>query len=199
MSGTAESISLLASADPEARCKAALELYRAGRNAGDSAINAWLTGDAELADLLMEQVLDLAELALKPRLRRVVVGIAVRPKNFQKIREVNGSPRLAEIPPDQDAMEFELHCKGAQLDILTTRDPRGSGAMAKFLEKFGEGIQQVEYFVRDVDRATQILRERFGEQPIYPQTHAGADGTRVNFFLSATPEGHKILIEFVQT
>lgn len=199
MSGIAESISLLASTDPGVRRNAALQLYRAGRNAGDSAINAWLTGDAELAGLLMEQVLDLAELALKPRLRRVVVGIAVRPGNFQKIREANGSPRLAEIPPDQDAMEFELHCKGAELDILTTREPGGSGAIAKFLEKFGEGIQQVEYFVRDVDRATQILRERFSVQPIYPQTRAGADGTRVNFFLSATPEGRKVLIELVQT
>jgi hypothetical protein len=52
--------------------------------------------------------------------------------------------------------------------------------------------------VKDVGRATEILRERFGQQPIYPQTRAGADGTRVNFFLVAAPEGKKVLIELVE-
>jgi hypothetical protein len=49
-----------------------------------------------------------------------------------------------------------------------------------------------------VDRATAILRSRFGLAPIYPATRAGADGTRVNFFLAATPDGKKVLIELVQ-
>ena len=44
------------------------------------------------------------------------------------------------------------------LDILTTKAPGGNGAIARFLEKFGEGIQQVELDVTDVDRATEILR-----------------------------------------
>jgi methylmalonyl-CoA/ethylmalonyl-CoA epimerase len=106
---------------------------------------------------------------------------------------------LAEVPPDQDAQEFELHLGDAQLDILTTRAPGVGGAIAKFLEKHGEGIQQVEYLVRDVDRATEVLHTHLNIKPIYPQTRAGADGTRVNFFLCATPEGRKVLIELVQT
>ena len=43
------------------------------------------------------------------------------------------------------------------LDILTTKSPGGTGAIASFLEKFGEGIQQVETDVTDVDRATETL------------------------------------------
>ncbi len=85
-----------------------------------------------------------------------------------------------------------------RLDILTTKEPKGKGAIAKFLEKFGEGVQQIEYEVKDVDRATEIVRERFGQQPVYPATRPGADATRVNFFLAATPEGKKVLIEFVE-
>ena len=103
------------------------------------------------------------------------------------------------MPPDQDAQEFELHFEGGiALDILTTNAPGGGGAIARFLEKFCEGIQQVEYPVRDVDRATEILRARFGQQPIYPRTRPGTDGTRVNFFLAARPTAKKVLIELVE-
>ena len=52
--------------------------------------------------------------------------------------------------------------------------------------------------MRDVDRATEILRARFALPPIYPATRAGADGTRVNFFLAAGPDGTKVLIELVE-
>jgi methylmalonyl-CoA/ethylmalonyl-CoA epimerase len=127
------------------------------------------------------------------------VGIAVHHETFEIIRAANNSPRLADVPPDQDAQEFELHLEDSiELDILTTRAPGGGGAIARFLEKFGEGIQQVEIYIRDVDRATAILRSRFGLAPIYPATRAGADGTRVNFFLATAQDGKKVLIELVQ-
>jgi hypothetical protein len=189
---------MLASSDPELRRNAAIELYRAGRQLGDSALNLWLRADAELAEIFCEYVLVPAELTLKPRMRKSVVGIAVLPETFERIRAANGSPRLADVPPDQDAKEFELEFEGAALDVLTAREPGGAGAIAKFLQKFGEGIQQVEYYVRDVSRATRIIRERFGVKPIYAQTRAGADATRVNFFLVGTPEGKKVLIELVE-
>ncbi|MBI3664136.1 MAG: hypothetical protein HY234_13950 [Acidobacteria bacterium] len=183
MPALADAIAHLASTDATVRARAAAELYRAGRVLGDAATQGW-RADAELAALLVQEL---------------TVGVTVTPEHFQAIRAVMGAPRLADVPPDQDAQEFELHLGEARLDILTTRVPGGSGAIAKFLEKFGEGIQQVEYFVRDVDRATELLRGRFGVQPIYPQTRAGADGTRVNFFLASTPDGKKVLIELVQT
>jgi hypothetical protein len=141
---------------------------------------------------------------------RTTVGIAVSPELFASIRAANGDPQLANVPPDQDAIEFELHFSRPQqtgkdssgstvrLDILTTQKPGGEGAIAKFLEKFGEGIQQVEYEVSNVDSATRILSDKFNQKAIYPATRPGADGTRVNFFLVSTSGGKKILIELVE-
>ena len=136
----------------------------------------------------------------KPPTPSIVVGIAVRPENFEKIRAANGLPQLADVPPDQDAKEFELHFERTiELDILTSREPNGTGAIARFLEKFGEGIQQVEVYVRDVNRAMEVLRDQFGLAPIYPTTRRGANGTRVNFFLAPAPDGRKVLIELVES
>ena len=129
----------------------------------------------------------------------LTVGVAVEPALFEAIRQQAGSPRLAEVPPDQDALEFELaFAHGVRLDVVTTRDTAGQGAIARFLGKFGAGIQQVECDVRDVTRATDLLRARFAIEPVYPDTRAGADGTRVNFFLVPAEEGRKILIELVE-
>jgi len=182
MPDSIDPISELAASDATRRNLAARWFYRRGCQLAEHATQIWRE-DPAFAALLEGPP---------------TVGIAVHPQTFERIRQANGAPRLAAVPPDQDAMEFELHFEGAQLDILTTRDPGGSGAIAKFLEKFGEGIQQVEYFVKDVDRATAVLRERFGVRPIYPQTRAGADGTRVNFFIAAVPKGQKVLIELVE-
>ena len=137
---------------------------------------------------------------LRPKL---TVGIAVLPETFEKIRKASGSPALADAPSDQDVVEFELEFAGdfaryPRLDILTTKAPGGNGAIARFLEKFGEGIQQVEIDVTDVDRATEILRTRFNVDPIYPATHPGADSTRVNFFLVSVSDGKKVLVELVE-
>jgi hypothetical protein len=51
---------------------------------------------------------------------------------------------------------------------------------------------------RDIERATQVLRANFRLDPIYPATRAGADGTRVNFFLVPSESGKKVLIEIVE-
>jgi tellurite resistance protein TerC len=130
---------------------------------------------------------------------KTTVGVAVLPETFEKIRAANGSPPIANVPPDQDALEFELHFEGpCALDILTTKAPGGGGAIDRYLEKFGEGIQQVEIDVTDVDRATEILRTRFKIEPIYPATRPGANGTRVNFFLVPGAKGKKALVELVE-
>src|SRR2546427_420681 len=88
--------------------------------------------------------------------------------------------------------------EGISLAILTTREPGGLGAIAKYLAKFGEGNQQVEYRCANVDRATQLLKDKFGVTPVYPTPRAGADGTRVNFFLVPSPDGDKVLIELYE-
>jgi hypothetical protein len=168
------------------REEAARELFRQGCAAAEPVLRNWFA-DAEFRKLIPSNG------AL------LTVGVAVQPAQFETIRQAAGQPRLAEVPPDQDALEFELRfAHGVRLDILTTRDAAGQGAIARFLARFGEGIQQVECDVRDVARATELLRTRFAIEPVYPETRLGADGTRVNFFLVPAGEGRKILIEMVE-
>lgn len=175
----------LCSRNESSRQCAARELFRLGRVAADRAVYQWWS-DPEFSSLF----------GADPE---VTVGVAVHPDRFDQIRAANHSPRLADVPPDQDAREFELHFPGrVHLDILSTREPGGSGAIARFLEKFGEGVQQVEFRCSDVDRATQILKQKFAVQPVYPATRAGADNTRVNFFLVSSTDGLKVLIELYE-
>ena len=182
----ASAIADLASSDPVMRAAAATEIYRRGRAPADRAVYLWWN-HPELARLFGGNP-------------AVTVGLAVQRSTFERIRQANGQPPLAHVPPDQDAEEFELHfANDISLDVLTTSDPDGQGAIARYLRKFSEGVQQVEFRCRDVDQATEILAENFGVQPIYPQTREGADHARVNFFLVATPGSSKVLIELYQT
>jgi hypothetical protein len=181
----ASAIADLSSPDPVMRSAAAIEIYRRGRAPADRAVYIWWT-NPEFASLFGSNP-------------AVTVGLAVKRETFARIRQANDSPPLADVPPDQDAEEIELHfANDISLDVLTARDPQGSGAIAKFLGKFGEGVQQVEFRCSSVDRATRILREKFGMHAIYPQTRPGANNTRVNFFLVPSPISGKVLIELYE-
>jgi hypothetical protein len=180
-----EWIEMLGSNGAEQRARAAAEMYHAGREQAESAVRDWWTNP------------ELVRLCGAPP--TVTVGLAVRPTTFARIREANGSPQLAAVPPEQDAAEFELHFGGGiLLDVLTTREEMGAGAIARFLAKHGEGMQQVEFRCEDVDRATAILQEKFGVAAVYPAKRAGANGTKVNFFLVAAADNSKVLIELYE-
>jgi hypothetical protein len=191
--------SQLAVPGEQARQQAAQMLFDLGRALSRETIDRWQQ-DAEFRALLIAD----------QDSPRATVGIAVTPELFERIRAANSSPKLANVPPDQDVVEFELHFprispvgkdsagSNVRLDILTTKNPAGEGAIANFLKKFGDGIQQVEYEVSNVDSATKILADKFAQKSIYPATRPGADGTRVNFFLVSTSGGKKILIELVE-
>src|SRR6202163_2538443 len=183
-------ITNLSAAEKSERMAAASEIYRQGRTAADRAIFPWWE-DAELSELLLSP---------KPV---VTVGVAVCRETFTRIRAANGQPALADVPPEQDAEEFELHFgNGIELDVLTSKEPDGQGAIARFLAKFGEGVQQVEFPCLNVNRAMPILRERFNVAPIYPQARPGANGSKVNFVLVPVPgaagETAKVLIELYE-
>lgn len=192
--------SQLAAPNEPARQQAAQMLFDLGRALSRETIEQWVQ-DADFRSLLVTD----------QHSPRATVGIAVTPELFKRIREANGVPKLANVPPDQDAIEFELHFARTspagkdsagstiRLDILTTQNPAGEGAIANFLKKFGDGIQQVEYEVSNVDGATKILADKFTQKSIYPATRAGADNTHVNFFLVSTSGGKKILIELVES
>jgi len=198
---TPEIIARLADNDPAERAWTASSLFNAGLSRALDSLQVW-EEDSELQGLMVREKVEISKPG-EAAPTRLTVGIAVLPQTFNKIRVANGSPPLADAPADQDVLEFELEfperiMSHVHLDILTTKAPGGNGAIARFLEKFGEGIQQVEIDVTDVGRATEILRTRFKVEPIYPATRPGANGTRVNFFLVNAPNNQKVLVELVE-
>jgi hypothetical protein len=189
----AAAIESLASTQAASRHSAAALLYREGVKLSQSVVVSWCV-HAELAAQFLRDPLAPARDFLG-----ITVGIAVSPQDFHHIHAAWDSAKLADVPPDQDALEFELHAGGGvSLDILTSRDPGGSGAIARFLVRNGEGIQQVEYLVRGAARASSLVRDLCALSPVYPAPRRGAGGTTINFFLAANPEGKKVLIELVQ-
>jgi hypothetical protein len=178
-------IAELSSPEESSRAHAAGKIYAAGRSMADRTMHHWRE-HREFRRLL----------GAEPK---VTVGLAVRQETFAVIREANGWPHLAEVPAEQDASEFEL-CFGEEvtLDVLTPLEPDGPGAIAKFLAKLGEGVQQVEFRCSDVARASAILREYFDVPAVYPETRPGANGTQVNFFLVTGEEERKVLIELYE-
>ncbi len=186
----ARSIQQLSDTDSSTHKASAARIFQRGSALAREATSTWFL-DSQLRNCF---VLD------ERGAPNITVGLAVERSNFNRIRAANGSPRLANVPDDQDAEEFELEfADGVRLDVLTTRHAGDGGAIDRFLEKFGEGVQQVELQVNDVNRATEILQAQFGIVPIYPQTRAGADGTRVNFFLVPIEGAKKVLIELVES
>jgi tellurite resistance protein TerC len=198
---TPEFIGHLGDNDPAERAWTASSLFTAGLARILDSLQKWEEDD-DLRKLMVREKVESAGRMI-PFAARLTVGIAVLPETFETIRAANGSPTLADAPADQEVLEFELEFSNSglphvRLDVLTTKAPGGNTAIARFLEKFGEGLQQIEIDVTDVDRATELLRTRFKVEPIYPATRPGANGTRVNFFLVNTRNNEKVLVELVE-
>ncbi len=67
--------------------------------------------------------------------------------------------------------------------------------IAKFLDRHGEGIQQVAYGVDDIDATSAELRTR-GVRLLYDASKRGTAGSRVNFIHPKDAGG--VLIELVE-
>jgi hypothetical protein len=170
----------LASPDVGRRAAAAAQFYRVGCDLVVELFDQWKK-DPQFAVLVTGEP---------------IVGIAVPPDLFARIRQEMGIARFSDVPEEQSTAEFELEAEGILLDILTPVD--GNGAIQSFLDRFGPGIQQVELAVSDVDAAAKVVAERFGHAPVYPEPRLGANGSRVNFFLVEKPGGGKVLIELFE-
>ena len=82
---------------------------------------------------------------------------------------------------------------GAAIQLLAPLRP--DSPIGKFLERSGEGIQQVAYGVDDIDAVTADLRGR-GVRLLYDEAKRGTAGSRVNFVHPKDAMG--VLVELVQ-
>ncbi|MGJ9414183.1 methylmalonyl-CoA epimerase [Aeromicrobium sp. CF4.19] len=67
--------------------------------------------------------------------------------------------------------------------------------IAKFLDRNGQGMQQLAYRVTDIDAVSAILRER-GVRLLYPEPKRGTSDSRVNFVHPKDAGG--VLVELVE-
>jgi len=79
------------------------------------------------------------------------------------------------------------------LQLLAPLDE--SSTIAKFLDRNGPGMQQLAYRVADVEKASQLLRER-GVRTLYDEPRRGTAGSRINFLHPKDAGG--VLVELVQ-
>jgi methylmalonyl-CoA/ethylmalonyl-CoA epimerase len=82
---------------------------------------------------------------------------------------------------------------GACIQLLAPLRP--DSAIGRFLERSGEGIQQVAYGVDDIDAASADLRAR-GVRLLYDEPRRGTAGSRVNFVHPKDAMG--VLVELVE-
>jgi methylmalonyl-CoA/ethylmalonyl-CoA epimerase len=82
---------------------------------------------------------------------------------------------------------------GALLQLLAPLRP--DSAIGKFLERNGQGIQQVAYTVTDIDAACERVRAA-GIRVLYDEPRRGTAGSRINFLHPKDAMG--ILVELVE-
>lgn len=100
-----------------------------------------------------------------------------------------------EVNEEQGVREAMLAVgdSGSCIQLLAPLSPEST--IAKFLDRHGEGIQQVAYGVDDIDAASAQLRSR-GVRLLYDQPRRGTAGSRVNFVHPKDAGG--VLVELVQ-
>jgi methylmalonyl-CoA/ethylmalonyl-CoA epimerase len=100
-----------------------------------------------------------------------------------------------EVNEEQGVREAMLAIgdSGSCIQLLAPLTP--DSTIAKFLDRSGEGIQQVAYGVDDIDVASDQLRAR-GLRLLYDEPRRGTAGSRVNFVHPKDAGG--VLVELVE-
>ena len=70
-----------------------------------------------------------------------------------------------------------------------------TSSIAKFLDRNGQGMQQLAYRVKDLDAVCATLRER-GLRLLYDEPKIGTGGSRINFIHPKDARG--VLVELVE-
>ena len=98
-----------------------------------------------------------------------------------------------EVNEEQGVEEAMVGIGDSCIQLLSALRP--DTAIGKFLERNGEGIQQVAFRVVDVDVASQRLRDA-GLRLLYDAPRRGTAGSRINFVHPKDAGG--VLIELVE-
>jgi methylmalonyl-CoA/ethylmalonyl-CoA epimerase len=98
-----------------------------------------------------------------------------------------------EINEEQGVHEAMIGLGNACIQLLAPLTP--DSTIGKYLEKNGQGIQQVAFRVTDIDLACDRLREA-GLRLIYDSPRRGTAGSRVNFVHPKDCGG--VLVELVE-
>jgi methylmalonyl-CoA/ethylmalonyl-CoA epimerase len=100
-----------------------------------------------------------------------------------------------EVNEEQGVREAMLAVgdSGSCIQLLAPLTP--DSTIAKFLDRSGEGIQQVAYGVDDIDATSAELRAR-GLRLLYDVPRRGTAGSRVNFVHPKDAGG--VLVELVE-
>ena len=82
---------------------------------------------------------------------------------------------------------------GSSIQLLAPLDENST--IAKFLDRSGPGLQQLAYRVTDVEKASQVLRDR-GLRLLYDEPRRGTSDSRINFIHPKDAGG--VLVELVE-
>jgi methylmalonyl-CoA/ethylmalonyl-CoA epimerase len=100
-----------------------------------------------------------------------------------------------EVNEEQGVREamLEVGNSGSYVQLLAPL--REDSPVGRFLERNGEGVQQVAYTVDDIDATSQQLRE-VGLRLLYDEPKPGTAGSRINFVHPKDAGG--VLVELVE-
>ncbi len=100
-----------------------------------------------------------------------------------------------EVNEEQGVREAMLAIGDSDSYLQLLAPLRPDSAIGKFLDRAGEGVQQVAYRVDDIDAVSAALRKR-GLRLLYHEAKRGTAGSRVNFVHPKDAMG--VLIELVE-
>jgi len=124
------------------------------------------------------------------------IGIAVKDLNetlkvYTKILGLKSAGE--ETVADQKVKVAFVPIGESEIELLESTEP--DGAIAKFIEKNGEGIQHIALRVDNIDKALEDLKAQ-GVRLIDEKPRKGAGGARIAFIHPKTTKG--VLIELCE-